>query len=90
MPETKQIASLSVVIDSETSYDNIGDIHASIIDETWLKHHIRAHGTHQLLAALASLNYQIIDVQLEIYQEDSKDNLPIQGSGTFPIIADES
>ena len=44
MAETKRIASLFVVTDSETYYDKCGDIQGGLFDEQWLKDHIKTFG----------------------------------------------
>ena len=73
MAERKEITKLSVITDSETSYDNIGDIDGGMFNEVWLKKHIKSHGTGGLLEKLAHMNRQIMNTQVEIYQEEESD-----------------
>jgi len=73
MAETKKITCLYVVTDSETSYDNIGDIDGGYFDKEWLKNHIWNHGTEGLLQQLAYMNYQIFEILREVNGEKSQE-----------------
>ena len=74
MAETKEITRLYVVTDSETSYDNIGDIDGGMFDETWLKQHILVHGSEQLLEKLAKMTSDVITMKYDILRKISEDN----------------
>lgn len=69
MAETKEITRLVVVTDSETSYDNIGDIDGGHFNEEWLKRHIKAHGTNGLFQQIAYMNFQVWEMMREINRE---------------------
>jgi hypothetical protein len=69
MAETKEITRLYVVTDSETSYDNIGDIDGGGFDKEWLKKHIRSHGTEQLFQQIAWMSFQVFEAMREVNQE---------------------
>ena len=71
MAERKQITSISVITDSETSYDNIGDIDGGWIDPEWLKKHIRAHGAEGLFRVAAYINFQTFEALRAVNSEDS-------------------
>ena len=66
MAETKKITSLYVVTDSETSYDNIGDIDGGMFDDNWLEQHIKSHGPNGLYEKLALMNYQIVNAVIKV------------------------
>lgn len=66
MAETKLITSIYVVTDSETYYDNIGDIDGGLIDQNWLKKHISNHGSQGLLHKLSSIISHVIEVENEV------------------------
>jgi hypothetical protein len=74
MAETKVITSLFVVTDSETSYDNIGDIDGGGFDEKWLKDHIKNHGIDQLLKSIAWMNYQVFQTYRDVNSERMNEN----------------
>jgi hypothetical protein len=69
MAETKKITSLYVVTDSETSYDQIGDIDGGGFDKEWLKKHIKKHGADGLFKKIAWMNFQIFEALCEVGQE---------------------
>jgi hypothetical protein len=69
MAETKKITSLYVVTDSETSYDNIGDIDGGGIDKEWLKKHIKSYGADGLFKQIAWMNFQVFEAMKEVNQE---------------------
>ncbi len=71
MAETKTIASLYVVTDSETSYDKIGDIDGGGFDKEWLKSHIQNHGTEGLFQQIAWMNFQVFEALREVNREKS-------------------
>lgn len=76
MAETKEITRLYVVTDSETSYDNIGDIDGGYFDEKWLKQHIVSHGTEGLLEKLGGMIRQVLNAKYDYNREKSeKDNV---------------
>ena len=72
MAERKEITRLYVVTDSETSYDNIGDIDGGMFDEQWLKQHILVHGSEQLLEKLAKMTSDVITMKYDILREISE------------------
>ena len=69
MAETKQITSVFVVTDSETRYDNIGDIQGGGFDKQWLKSHIKAFGRDGLLRTISYMNYQVHDAFRQVNAE---------------------
>lgn len=69
MAEHREITSLYVVTDSETSYDNIGDIDGGLFNEDWLKLHIKSHGSEQLIEKLASMQMQVLKTKYQILNE---------------------
>lgn len=69
MAETKEITKLFVVTDSETYYDKIGDIDGGMFEESWLKSHIKSHGSEQLIKKLASMQAQVINTENLINKE---------------------
>ena len=71
MAERKTIGSISVITDSETSYDNIGDVDGGF-SETELKKHIEAHGHEGLCEKLTAMSWQVWNMLREINAE--KDN----------------
>lgn len=80
MAERKTITTLSVITDSETSYDNIGDIDGGYFDPVWLKKYIKSHGIENLTKRLAYMSWQIFDMLRTVNGEESssgcKDNAP--------------
>jgi hypothetical protein len=75
MAETKRIASLFVVTDSETYYDKCGDIQGGLFDEQWLKDHIKTFGRDGLLQKLSWMSHQIHQAYMDVNDElDSEIN----------------
>lgn len=75
MAERKTVTTLSVITDSETSYDNIGDIDGGYFDPEWLKKHIKSHGASGLLQQIAYMNWQIFEMIRTVNSEsDGSDN----------------
>lgn len=72
MAETSKITTLYVVTDSETHYDNIGDIDGGMFDDEWLKGYIKSHGAGKLFERLAFMNRQIANMVVEVSQENDK------------------
>jgi hypothetical protein len=70
MAETKQITELSVVTDSETFYDNIGDIDGGGFDEEWLKKHIKSHGADGLFRKFAWMSFQVFEAMRKVNEEN--------------------
>ena len=68
MAETKTIGRISVVTDSETSYDNIGDIDGGF-DEQALRQHIQHHGAAGVLEKLGWMSWQVCQLVREGNQE---------------------
>lgn len=69
MAETKEITKLVVVTDSETSYEDIGDIDGGGFDKEWLKKHIKAHGAEGLFEQIAWMNFQVFEALREVNKE---------------------
>lgn len=65
MAERKTIGTISVITDSETSYDNIGDIDGGF-SETELKKHIQSHGHSGLCEKLSAMSAQVWNMVREI------------------------
>ncbi len=77
MAETKKITSLYVITDTETSYDNIGDIDGGGMDKEWLKKHIKSHGPEGLFKQIAWMNFQVFEAMREVNQ-DADTSLPCE------------
>lgn len=79
MAETKLITSLHVVTDSETHYDNIGDIDGGMFNEEWLENHIEKHGVTGLLERLSMMITQVCNTHVKVLNNrsnnDAKDNV---------------
>jgi hypothetical protein len=71
MAETKEITTLYVVTDSETSYDNIGDIDGGCFDKSWLRQHIKNHGIEGLLRTFSWMNFQVFEAMREVNNEQN-------------------
>jgi hypothetical protein len=74
MAETKEIIERGIVTDSETHYDNIGDIDGGLFNDEWLEQHIKSHGTEQLIEKLASMQMQVLSMKRKIQREISDAN----------------
>ena len=72
MAETRKITTLYVVTDSETSYDNIGDIDGGMFDDQWLENHIKSHGANGLYEKLAFMSRQILNAVIKVNSENDK------------------
>ena len=72
MAETKKITTLYVVTDSETSYDNIGDIDGGMFDDQWLENHMKSHGANGLYEKLAFMSRQILNAVIKVNSENGK------------------
>lgn len=70
MAERKEIGSISVITDSETPYDNIGDIEGGF-SEPELENQIRNHGHHELLTTLAYMTWQVWDTVRKVNAESA-------------------
>ncbi len=75
MSESKNVAIISVVTDSETYYDKIGDIDGGFCDVDWLEKHIVNHGSQGLLFKLAALTSTVIQTEYEIMRKKDIGNL---------------
>lgn len=73
MAERKQIGSISIITDSETSYDNIGDVDGGF-SETELKRHIEVHGHEKVCAKLSYMSWQVWNMIRQINSEREKDH----------------
>ena len=71
MAERKTIGSISIITDSETSYDNIGDVDGGF-NEIELKNHIKIHGHEGLCEKLTSMSWQVWSILREINAERDK------------------
>lgn len=68
MAERKTIGTISIITDSETSYDNIGDVDGGF-SEAELKKHIMTHGHQGLCEKLTAMSWQVWNVLREINSE---------------------
>lgn len=84
MAETKEITSLCVVTDSETSYDNIGDIDGGHFDEKWLDNHIERHGADGLIKRIASMLLQVGNAELAILRRKAEQDYPVNAGSGIP------
>lgn len=73
MAETYKITSLSVVIDTETNQEKIGDIEGGGFDQLWLESHIKHYGSSGLLETISWMTYQVVDAQRRCNQEGQAD-----------------
>jgi hypothetical protein len=85
MAETKKITSLYVVTDSETSYDNIGDIDGGMFDDNWLEQYIKSHGPNGLYEKLALMNHQIVNTVVKVNKAKHEDSWVTNNSDTKHI-----
>jgi hypothetical protein len=84
MAERKHITSIEVITDSETSYDNIGDIDGGGMDKEWLKQHIRSHGPDGLFRVTAWMNFQIFEALREVNAEAESQKSAV-GANKSPV-----
>lgn len=70
MAERKTVATVSVITDSETSYDNIGDIDGGYFDPEWLKNHIKSHGAEGLFKQIAYMSFQVWEAMRAVNLEN--------------------
>lgn len=68
MAERKTLGTISVITDSETSYDNIGDVDGGFSSDG-LKSHIQNHGHEGLCEKLAYMNWQVWETLRKINEE---------------------
>jgi hypothetical protein len=78
MAERKTIGTVSVITDSDTSYDNIGDIDGGF-SESELKEHIKKFGHQGLCEKLTAMSSQVWNMVREINMEADK-NTPNKAS----------
>ena len=72
MAESKVIGSISIVTDSETHYDNIGDVDGGF-DMDQLKNHVKNYGPHQICERLTAMSWQVWETLREINREKDKE-----------------
>ena len=71
--ETKILATINVVTDTDVSYYHIGDVEGSF-EKYQLKEYIKKHGHEKLCSQLAYLQFQVWDTLREVNSEkDSND-----------------
>lgn len=80
MSETKTIGSISIITDTETSYEHIGDVDGGF-DSIQLKEHIKKYGTTGLLEKMAWMNFQIWETYRELNAEKDKGQNKVVVSG---------
>ena len=71
MAEHKQIGSVSIVTDTETGQEKIGDV-AGGFNSDELKEHIKKYGTKDLLQIMCWMNFQIWETYRELNAEKDK------------------
>jgi len=86
MAETQKITTLYVVTDSETSYDNIGDIDGGMFDDTWLYNHIKSHGASGLYEKLAFMSRQIVDAAIKVNNDKNDGEVLCANLGSYPTV----
>lgn len=69
--ESETIAWISVVTDTETAQEKIGDVFGGF-DDLKLEKHIRHHGTQGLLNTIMRMNCQIGEITKLINKEEQK------------------
>ena len=74
MGESKTIAKISVITDSENSYENIGDVDGGF-DEIALKKHIENYGIDGLLRKICWMQFQIHEKYREVLKEQSNNTV---------------
>lgn len=65
MAEYKEIGKISIVTDTETGQEKIGDVEGGF-NSIELKKHIQQYGTHGLLETMAWMNFQIWETHREL------------------------
>jgi len=71
MAETKQLTAIHVIIDTENSLFNIGDIDGGGFDKDELKQIIKNYGSEGLFRQIAWMNFQVFEAMREVNSEDS-------------------
>lgn len=75
MPENKLLGTISVLTDSETSYDNIGDTYGGF-NEPDLTNHIKNHGIEGLSTTLSFMHTQMVEALRKVNREKENENPP--------------
>lgn len=65
MAERKTIGTVTVITDSETHYDNMGDVSGGF-SEAELHNHIEQYGYEQLLSSLTYMQWQVWEAVRDI------------------------
>ena len=69
MSNRTEIGKLRVIVDTDKSYEKIGEVEFSL-DEKAIKQHIRKYGHQELCEQLAFLQYQVWNALREVNGED--------------------
>lgn len=72
MTAFKELGKISIVTDTETGQERIGDA-AGGFDDFKLKEHIREYGTENLLKTMAWMNFQIWQTYRELNAEKDRE-----------------
>lgn len=81
MAEYKNIGSISVVTDTETGQEKIGDVEGGF-DSIALVEHVKSYGVTGLLRTLAYMNYQVIETLHKVNAAKDKEISNNAGSGS--------
>lgn len=74
MAEDKRIGTISVITDTETGQEKIGDVQGGF-DEIQLKEHIKNYGIGGLLETITWMNFQVWQMHREINAEKDKEQI---------------
>lgn len=80
MAETKTIAKISVVTDTEQAHDKIGDTHGGFIDISELRNHVERYGHKGLVLTLSAMSAAVWEMFREVnkeraFKEGNQDNV---------------
>ena len=76
MAERKTIGTVTVITDSETSYDNMGDVSGGF-SEVDLHNHTEHYGYDQLLSSLTYMQWQVWEAVRDINSKKDRGLVPV-------------
>ena len=80
MAEYKEIGTISIVTDTETGQEKIGDVSGGF-DSIQLKEYIKQYGPEDLLKTMAWMNFQIWETHRELNVDSDMDSFKTGLSG---------
>jgi hypothetical protein len=69
MPERKEIASINVITDCDTSMYEVGEVDGGFLDRDTIKEHIKSYGADDLLRKLNLMIVNVIEIEREVNME---------------------